>query len=57
MTSVWDPCLAAIYDGGDDYCIIDSNLCVNREILVTKHVFSNVQRLMKQDRCVFGSHL
>ena len=37
MTTVWDPCLAAISDGGDDDCIIDSNLCVSREILVTKH--------------------
>ena len=35
MTLVWDPFSAAIYDGGDDYCIIDNNLCVNLEILVT----------------------
>ena len=37
MTTVWDPCLATIYDGGDFDCIIDKNLCVNRDILVTKH--------------------
>ena len=34
MTTV---CLAAIYDVGDDDCIIDSNLCVNRVILIAKH--------------------
>ena len=44
MTSEWDPCLAAIYDGGDDYCIIDNNLCVNREILVTKHTFTQMAK-------------
>ena len=44
MTSVWDPCLAAIEDGGDDYCIIDNNLCVNREILVTKHTFAQTAK-------------
>ena len=34
MTSAWDPCLVAIQDGGDDYCIIDNNLCVNREFFL-----------------------
>ena len=32
MTKVWDPCLAAILDGRDGDCIIDSNLCMRREI-------------------------
>ena len=36
MTTVWDPCLAAIYDGEDNDSIIDSNICVYREILFTK---------------------
>ena len=30
MTSVWDPSLAAISDGGDYDCIIDNNVCVKR---------------------------
>ena len=44
MTSVWDPCLAAIWDGGDDYYIIDNNLCVNREIFVTKPTFTQTAK-------------
>ena len=44
MTSVWDPCLAAKWDGGDNDSIIDSNLCANREILVTKHTFTQTAK-------------
>ena len=44
MTSVWDPCLAAIYDGGDDYCTIDDNLCANREILVIKRTLTQMAK-------------
>ena len=49
MTSVWDPSLAAISDGGDYDCIIDNNVCVKRVFLGTKHVYSNGQSLMKYD--------
>ena len=44
MTTVWDPCLAVIKDGGNDDCIIDSNLCVYREIAVTKHTFTQTAK-------------
>ena len=44
MTSVLNPCLAAKYDGGHNDCIIDSNLCVNREILVSKHTFTQTDK-------------
>ena len=44
MTSVWDQSLANKYDGGDDYCIINNNLYVNRVILVTKHTFTQTDK-------------
>ena len=43
MTTEWDPCFATIYDGGDDDCNIDSNLCVNCGIFVTKHTFTQTK--------------
>ena len=39
MTTVWNPCLAALLMVEKIDCIRDSNLYVYREILVTKHTF------------------
>ena len=44
MTTVCDPCLTAILDGGDNDCIIESNICVHREILVSKHTFTQTAK-------------